>query len=79
MTVLGGVAVGVVLLLESDLEGTLLLALWHDLLRRCLRSSGLLDLDLLDLLLDSWKGLQERGSFHIENDRWVLHIARVTS
>ena len=79
VTLLGGVAVGVVLLLESDLEGTLLLGLWHDLLRRCLRSSGLLDLDLLDLLLGSWWGLQERGSLYIEKDRWVFVIARVTS
>ena len=81
VTLLGGVAVGVLLLLDllSDLEGALLLGLWHDLLSLCLRSVGLLDLDLLDLLLGSLKGLQERGSLYIEKDRWVFVIARVTS
>ena len=79
VTLLGGVAVGVLLLLDllSDLEGALLLGLWHDLLSLCLRSVGLLDLDLLDLLLGSLKGLQESGSLYTLKDRWVLVIARV--
>ena len=81
VTLLGGVAVGVLLLLDllSDLEGALLLGLWHDLLSLCLRSVGLLDLDLLDLLLGSLKGLQERGSLYMLKDRWVFVIARVIS
>ena len=80
VTLLGGVAVGVLLLLDllSDLEGALLLGLLHDLLSLCLRSVGLLDLDLLDLLLGSLKGLQDNGSLYTLKDRWVLVIARVT-
>ena len=67
VTLLGGVVVGVLLLLDllSDLVGALLLGLLHDLLSLCLRSFGLLDLDLflpLVLPLGSLKGRQDHGN-----------------
>ena len=68
VTLLGGVVVGVLLLLDfgvTDLVGALLLGLLHDLLSLCLRSVGLLDLDLflpLVLPLGSLKGRQDHGN-----------------
>ena len=67
VTLLGGVVVGVLLLLDllSDLVGALLLGLLHDLLSLFLRSLGFLDLDLflpLLLPLGSLKGRQDHGN-----------------
>ena len=68
VTLLGGVVVGVLLLLDlgvTDLVGALLLGLLHDLLSLFLRSFGLLDLDLflpLVLPLGSLKGRQDHGN-----------------
>ena len=68
VTLLGGVVVGVLLLLDlgvTDLVSARFLGLLHDLLSLFLRSLGFLDLDLflpLLLPLGSLKGCQDHGN-----------------